>query len=361
MKNGKNNKSPGTIFSLLLAGILLTVFSGCGSRPMAAEAAEAFLKQMQEDPAKLVSLCFADPEDPARKPIEEMIGEFEYTVTGEKEETKSPAGQTEKTVTVDLKGYDVGRYIETYIKNHTSERLNWYTDNGHDLRDFRTLSAEEAAKLNKEADDAYFAKLMEECRSAGKTRTTAADVTFFWSKEEKNWIPTRQSICDVLDAASGYLYSIMREAAENGAGEFAFPGNSMPDFDGCIILIHLEDNHYAVGYELHNNGAVVFGERGEWMPDRSTNPVLDLLSSEKIGQKGKFEYEVPQDQNFFQAGPQYRSSVEWTLAPYEFSEADLQKLREAVPSFAFTRTFENTSTGEKLSVSKNLVLTELEQ
>ncbi len=349
------------IFSLLLAGILLTVFSGCESRPMAAEAAEAFLKQLQEDPVKLVSLCFADPEDPMRKPVEEMIGEFEYTVTGEKEETTSPAGQKEKTVTVDLKGYDIGGYIGTYTKNHTTERLNWLAENGYSLTNLRTLSDEKAAELNREADAAYFAELMEECRSAGKTRPTTADLTFFWSKEEKSWIPTQQSVCDVLDAASGYLYSIMREAAENGAGEFAFPGNSMPDFDGCIILIHLGEDRYAVGYELHNNGAVVFGERGEWAPDRSTNPVLDFLSSEKIGQKGRFEYEVPQDQTFFQAGPQYRSSVEWTLAPYEFSEADLQKLREAVPSFAFTRIFENTSTGEKLSVSKNLVLTELEQ
>ena len=349
------------IFSLLLTGILLTVFSGCGSRPMAAEAAEAFLKQLQEDPAKLVSLCFSDPEDPMRKPVEEMIGEFEYTVTGETGETTSPAGQTEKTVTVDFKGYDIGGYIGTYTKNHTTERLNWLAENGYSLTNLRTLSDEKAAELNREADAAYFAELMEECRSTGKTRTAAADLTFFWSKAEKSWIPTRQSVCDVLDAASGYLYSIMREAAENGAGEFAFPGNSMPDFDGCVILIHLGEERYAVGYELHNNGAVVFGERGEWAPDRSTNPVLDFLSSEKIGQKGKFEYEVPQDQTFFQAGPQYRSSVEWTLAPYEFSEADLQKLREAVPSFAFTRIFENTSTGEKLSVSKNLVLTELEQ
>ena len=349
------------IFSLLLAGILLTVFSGCGSRPPAAEAAEAFLKQLQEEPAKLASLCFADPEDPMRKPVEEMIGEFEYTVTGEKEETTSPSGQTEKTVTVDLKGYDIGGYIGTYTKNHTTERLNWLAENGYSLTNLRTMSDEKAAELNREADAAYFAELMEECRNAGKTRPTTADLAFFWSKEEKSWIPTQQSVCDVLDAASGYLYSIMREAAENGAGEFAFPGNSMPDFDGCVILIHLGEDRYAVGYELHNNSAVVFGERGEWAPDRSTNPVLDFLSSEKIGQKGKFEYEVPQDQTFFQAGPQYRSSVEWTLAPYEFSEADLQKLREAVPSFAFTRIFENTSTGEKLSVSKNLVLTELEQ
>ncbi|MBQ5756299.1 MAG: hypothetical protein IIV88_03470, partial [Erysipelotrichaceae bacterium] len=296
MKNNKNRRSLRMIFSLLLAGILLTVFSGCGSRPPAAEAAEAFLKQLQEEPAKLVSLCFADPEDPMRKLVEEMIGEFEYTVTGEKEETTSPSGQKEKTVTVDFKGYDIGGYIGTYTKNHTTERLNWLAENGYSLTNLRTLSDEKAAELNREADAAYFAELMEECRSTGKTRTAAADLTFFWSKAEKSWIPTQQSVCDVLDAASGYLYSIMREAAENGAGEFAFPGNSLPDFDGCIILIHLGEDHYAVGYELHNNGAVVFGERGEWAPDRSTNPVLDLLSSEKIGQKGKFEYEVPQDQ-----------------------------------------------------------------
>ena len=349
------------IFSLLLAGILLTVFSGCGSRPMAAEAAEAFLKQLQEEPAKLVSLCFADPEDPMRKPVEEMIGEFEYTVTGEKEETTSPSGQKEKTVTVDFKGYDIGGYIGTYTKNHTTERLNWLAENGYSLTNLRTLSDEKAAELNREADAAYFAELMEECRSTGKTRTAAADLTFFWSKAEKSWIPTQQSVCDVLDAASGYLYSIMREAAENGAGEFAFPGNSMPDFDGCVILIHLGEERYAVGYELHNNGAVVYGDKGEWAPDRSTNPVLDLLSSNKIGQKGKFEYEVPQDQTFFQAGPQHRSSIEWTLAPYELSEEDVQRFRDACADFVFTRVFENTATGEKLAVGKNLVLTELEQ
>lgn len=360
MKNAKK-RSLRTVLSLLLAGLLLTVFSGCESRPMAAEAAEAFLKQLQEDPAKLVSLCFTDPEDPMRKPIEEMIREFEYTVTGETGETTSPAGQTEKTVTVDFKGYDIGGYIGTYTKNHTTERLNWLAENGYSLTNLRTMSDEKAAELNREADAAYFAELMEECRNAGKTRPATADLAFFWSKEEKSWIPTRQSICDVLDAASGYLYSIMREAAENGAGEFAFPGNSMPDFDGCVILIHLGEERYAVGYELHNNDAVVYGDKGEWTPDRSTNPVLDLLSSNKIGQKGKFEYEVPQDQTFFQAGPQHRSSVEWTLAPYELSEEDVQRFRDACADFVFTRVFENTATGEKLAVGKNLVLTELEQ
>jgi hypothetical protein len=360
MKNAKK-RSLRTVLSLLLAGLLLTVFSGCESRPMAAEAAEAFLKQLQEDPAKLVSLCFTDPEDPMRKPIEEMIGEFEYTVTGETGETTSPAGQTEKTVTVDFKGYDIGGYIGTYTKNHTTERLNWLAENGYSLTNLRTMSDEKAAELNREADAAYFTELMEECRNAGKTRPTTADLAFFWSKEEKSWIPTQQSVRDVLDAASGYLYSIMWENAENGAGEFAFPGNGMPDFDGCVILIHLGEERYAVGYELHNNGAVVYGDKGEWTPDRSKNPVLDLLSSNKIGQKGKFEYEVPQDQTFFQAGPQHRSSVEWTLAPYELSEEDVQRFRDACADFVFTRVFENTGTGEKLAVSKNLVLTELEQ
>ena len=194
---------------ILACTLLVLSLSGCKNKT-ASEAVEKHLKEIQKSPFN-VTMWLTFKEE-ARKEVESLIKEFEYTLG---EETDVVSNITEKDVRVSIKGYDIGPYVKKFLDNERETVL---------VKLHETYSYEEMSKMTEEdpekfqelwteADIAYFKEVMNECREAGKTyEKNDAMFRAYYNTSEKEWrISINGMIQQYVDYITDNLYTVLTE------------------------------------------------------------------------------------------------------------------------------------------------------
>lgn len=201
------------LVSILIGALVLGV-SGCGAKNKAADAVDAYLKSVQEDPMSLtVQLC-SGPENPYWKAIEELLSEFEYTIVSEGEEYKDAGiGKTAKKVTVDLKGYNIGAYMQMFMENLQTDRLNRFAAKDMSFGDLQHMSDKEIEEFFAELDLEFFNETMEQCHSNGKTWSKTVEILTYLDDKTNEWTVYTLKQYDILDSITNGLYSYLKDSS----------------------------------------------------------------------------------------------------------------------------------------------------
>ena len=101
------------VIILLLTVLMLVTVSGCKTRT-ATKAVDKYLKEVQKSPFNITMWFTLDSE--LRPVVEDLIAGFEYKILGE-EDYESDSKLTQKAVSVEITGYDIGGYYEKIFYN----------------------------------------------------------------------------------------------------------------------------------------------------------------------------------------------------------------------------------------------------
>lgn len=203
--------------------IALGLLAGCGAKNTPTEAVETVLQSYQESPSQLTRRLYGkeyvgdqhnEMIDKYWVVMEDMLGEFEYEVTGEKD-MSDYAGQKRKAVTVKIKGYEIGPAVREYNEHLLEEGMRRLMARGYTTDEVNRMSLEEQEKLADELRFEYFCEVMDACRAKGKTYETEGELAASYYSNTKEW--THSTLLDWkedLDLLGDELYTASLEKAK---------------------------------------------------------------------------------------------------------------------------------------------------
>ncbi len=135
------------------------------------------------------------------------------------------------------------------------------------------------------------------------------------------------------------------------------PEDGSPDFSGTLFMIHLKEDKYALGYELHTNVPTL--DSSEWTSEEDwsyTDQMVETAQAERV--KVEYDTSVFNDTDryylFDQPKDGYDKGWRWELCTVAISEDQLESARKSVSEMTYTIVFHHLTDGKDYTVTKNL-------
>ena len=199
---------------LLIITALTVSLAGCGKKPSSYEVADAYFKDLQKDASAFVRAVKLN--QPYSDIIKEMIQEIEYELLEDEAHELGAHGLFGVElvgIKVQVKGYDLGSYFQTYLDSVATEGIAILRQKYslEELTSMYSNDPERYEELFMEASISYFKEVMDHCRAAGKTYSVTTALPMFYNKDTEEWDIDPLHVDYMFDAISNRLLTIIKE------------------------------------------------------------------------------------------------------------------------------------------------------